>query len=125
VARILLVEDDVDVRPLLEHILVSGQHHVAIADDVATAMTLIDAELFDLVISDINLPDGNGLTIADTAAAKGIKTLLLTGYGLSLSGATLAKYDYLLKPVRIAEFLAAVEQRIAGSVEANRNADPT
>ena len=111
-ARILLVEDDGDVLPLLEHFLVSMDHHVTTAINVATAVALLRTQPFELVVSDVILPDGTGIAIADMAQEIGVKVLLLTGFGLRLMPGTLAKYDYLLKPIRLADLLAAVNRRL-------------
>jgi DNA-binding response OmpR family regulator len=113
VVRVLLVEDDPDVQPLLEHILVTEGYHVTVAGSVAVASSLLGAQPFDLVICDVNLPDGSGLTIADQAIAAGVKPLVVTGQGLSLKPGSLARYDYLLKPVRVGE-LAATLKRCLG-----------
>ncbi len=48
-ARILLVEDDPDVKPLLEHLLLSEGYQVATADSVTVAVSLLEAQPFDLV----------------------------------------------------------------------------
>jgi two-component system response regulator PilR (NtrC family) len=98
--RILLVEDDPEVRPLLEHILLGENYDVTTAETVANGMTLLENQPFDLLITDVNLPDGSGLTVADKAIAAGLKTLVVTGHGLSLKPGALAGYDYLLKPLR-------------------------
>jgi hypothetical protein len=89
VARILLVEDDPDVRPLLEHILLEDGYEVITAESVATATTILGTQPFDLVICDVNLPDGSGLRIADKAVGAGIKALVVTGQGLTLNPVSL------------------------------------
>jgi DNA-binding response OmpR family regulator len=109
-ARILLVEDDPDVQPLLEHILVTEGYHVAVAASMTVAAALLGAQPFDLVICDVNLPDGSGLRIVDQAIALGVKPLVLSGQGLSLRDGSLAPYDYLLKPVRVRELAAAIRR---------------
>jgi DNA-binding response OmpR family regulator len=108
--RILLVEDDPDVRPLLEHILLSNDFHVTTADSVAVASALLDSQPYDLVIADVNLPDGSGLRVADRAIAAGVRALVVTGQGLSLAPGSLAPYDYLLKPMRVEELLAGIRR---------------
>jgi two-component system, NtrC family, response regulator PilR len=113
-ARILLVEDDLDVRPLLEYVLGrEGGYAVTAVESVANAAMLLAAQPFDLVVTDVNLPDGNGLRIADQAKAKGVKVLVLTAHGLSLAPGELAAYDYLLKPLRVREFLDAVRRQLS------------
>jgi DNA-binding response OmpR family regulator len=109
-ARILLVEDDPDVRPLLEHILVSSGFAVTAVESVSGAISLISSQPYDLVVTDVNLPDGSGLGVADRAAEAGVKSLVVTGHGLSLAPGSLAAYDYLLKPLRVADLLAAIRR---------------
>ena len=112
-ARILLVEDDLDVRPLLAYVLAAdGGYEVTAVESVANAAALLAAQPFDLVVTDVHLPDGNGLRIADQAKAKGVKALVLTAHGLSLAPGELAAYDYLLKPLRVKEFIDAVRRQL-------------
>jgi DNA-binding NtrC family response regulator len=113
VARILLVEDDLNVRPLMEHIMVEHGYEVTSAESVTSAVALLGAQPFDLVICDVKLPDGNGLIVADKAIAAGLGALVITGYGLSIQPGSLAPYDYLLKPVRGDELLAGIQRCLA------------
>ena len=55
-ARILLVEDDHDVRPLLEYIVGAEGYEVTSAETVANGLALLTAQPFDLVVTDVNLP---------------------------------------------------------------------
>jgi DNA-binding NtrC family response regulator len=111
--RILLVEDDVEVRPLLEHILMDNGFRVATAENVAIATRLLGSQPFDLAICDVNLPDGSGLTVADKAIAAGVKALVVTGHELSLKPGSLTPYDYLLKPLRAPELLKSIDRCLA------------
>jgi len=113
-ARILLVKDDPDVRPILEHILLEHRYEVTTTETVLTATALLNSQPFELVICDVNLPDGSELTVADRAKAAGVKVLVMTGQGLSLKPGSLQPYDYLLKPLRVAELLASIERRLFG-----------
>ena len=112
-ARILLVEDDPDVRPLMEHILIAELYSVTTAESVAVALSLLGKQPFDLVICGVNLPDGSGLRVADEATAAGVKALVVTGHGLSLKPGNLAPCDYLLKPLRVSDLVAAIERALA------------
>ncbi|HZB90149.1 MAG TPA: response regulator [Stellaceae bacterium] len=114
-ARILLVEDDPDVRPLLEHILLRNDFQVTTIESVAGAISLLSSQPYDLVVTDVNLPDGSGLRVADRAAATGVKALVITGQGLSLAPGSLAGYDYLLKPLRVDVLLAAIARCLASA----------
>jgi DNA-binding response OmpR family regulator len=112
--RILLVEDDADVGPLLEHALLQvglKAHWVSTATE---AKALLDERTYDLVLTDVMLPDGNGLDIADAAKARSLKCLVITGYAFQFSKERLARHDVLLKPIRPSELVSAIERRLAG-----------
>jgi two-component system, NtrC family, response regulator HydG len=108
--RILLVEDDPDVAPLLENMLLSAGYRVSKVGTVAGANLLLGHRLHDLLLADVNLPDGNGIEIADQAKGQGMKTLLVTGYALQLPAEQLRRHEYLMKPVRSRELLAVVKR---------------
>ncbi|HUK60943.1 MAG TPA: response regulator [Stellaceae bacterium] len=111
--RILLVEDDWDVRLLLEHVLRDAGYEVDSTDTVVVARRHLAAQDYTLVLADGVLTDGSGITVADDAVARGIKTLVITGYMLRLDKDALARHEFLMKPVRPQELLSAVERRIA------------
>ena len=70
-ARILLVEDDVSLRDLIERNLQARTHDVHSAADAGTALAQLRAGSFDLVILDINLPDQTGWEVLRTAQREG------------------------------------------------------
>jgi DNA-binding NtrC family response regulator len=111
--RILLVEDNDELRPLLEYILLDNGFQVLTAENVAVATTLLSSQHFDLVICDVKLPDGSGLAVADKAIAAGVRTLVVTGHGSSLKPGSLTPYDYLLKPLRAPELLNNIDRCLA------------
>ena len=111
-ARILLVEDDPDVRVLLEHVLVSAGCDVAAVETVKSAKRLLEAQPYDLVVTDGNLPDGTGVDIADEAKARGIATLIVTGRTLPLPPERLAEYTCLLKPLRPGKLIDTIRQML-------------
>ena len=89
--RILLVEYDPDVRPLLEHIIqTEAGYAVTSTQNLANGLRLLPEHPFDLLVTDVNLPDGSGLSLADKAKELGIARLVLTGHGLSLKSGTLS-----------------------------------
>jgi DNA-binding NtrC family response regulator len=108
--RILLVEDDADVRLLLEHVLLGAGYQVDSADTVDSACALLDTHTYDLVLADGRLEDGTGMMVAEKAAETGTKSLIITGYAFELPKEQLGRYEFLLKPVRPSELLEAVER---------------
>ena len=108
--RILSVEDEFDVRMLLQHVLLGAGYQVDSADTVEAACALLDAHAYDLVLADGRLQDGTGMMVAEKAGETGTKALIITGYAFDLPKEQLGRYDYMLKPVRPSELLAAVER---------------
>jgi two-component system, cell cycle response regulator CpdR len=106
--RILLVEDDPNVGPLLQHVLLSAGYSVDVAATALQASWLVEMNSYDLVVADAVLPDGNGVLIADKAKALNMKAVIITGYALHIPREELGRHDYILKPVRPQEVLAAV-----------------
>lgn len=62
-SSILVVEDDAALRRLFEHMLVREGHEVTMAADGAKALRLLETTSFDLVITDLIMPDMEGLSL--------------------------------------------------------------
>jgi len=116
----LLVDDDVEARPLLEHILLDNCYQVVTAESIATATELLSSQPFDLALCYVNFGGWSGLTVADRAIAAGVKALVVTGYDTSLEPGSLAPCVYLPKPLRVIELLDGIERCLAAAVEAHR-----
>ncbi len=80
--RILIVEDHDDTRDALERFLSRCGYGVEVAADLRTALTLLQAQPFDVVVSDIALPDGTGYALISEARRRGITVtaIALTAY---------------------------------------------
>lgn len=77
------VEDDPDVRVLMEHVLIGDSYSVDPVSTVAAGRALLGRERYDLVLADGVLPDGGGLAVADDAERRGIPAIVVTGYAFS------------------------------------------
>lgn len=116
--RILLVEDDAYTASTLERLLKQRGNNVEVGHNLVEAMALAGRAKFDIVISDIGLPDGTGHDLmryfAGHHASKGIA---LSGYGMDadIEQSLRAGFsEHLTKPVSFEELEAAVE-RVLGS----------
>jgi len=79
---ILLVEDHVDTSVALSRFLRAIGHQVRVADSVAGAVREVQAQEFDLLISDIGLPDGSGLDLMrQIRARQELRGVVLSGFG--------------------------------------------
>jgi CheY-like chemotaxis protein len=101
---ILLVEDHEDSAMVISRIVRNMGHRVEASSTVADALTRLRAQKFDLVLSDIGLPDGTGIELlAQAREFCNVPTIALTGYGMEDD---LAKYreagflHQLTKPIR-------------------------
>ena len=104
--RVLLVEDNADVRALFAEIIRMGGHTVLEAADGATALALASNSKLDIGIVDIGLPDMDGYIVAmdlrRQATTRSMRLIALTGYGQEVdkNRAMVAGFDeHLVKPV--------------------------
>ena len=98
----------------MEYVLNLEGHQVTSVARLSTACALLDAQPFDLVVTDLNLPDGDGLEVADRASEHGVRVLLVTGYSPSEADPfALARHDFVLKPVHPAPLIRAIRRSLA------------
>jgi DNA-binding response OmpR family regulator len=112
--RILLAEDDVPLREALEEALRSYGFAVRCAGDLEEAVRELDADTFDVVVTDVDMPgNGHALAAAVRARRPGLPVILLTGVeepdGHHLANAAGA-FDYLVKPVGLSQLCATLER---------------
>jgi PAS domain S-box-containing protein len=107
--RVLLVEDHVDTAATLQRLLVNSGYIVQTATDVARALRQIEEGEFDLLVSDIGLPDGSGLELMPrfvaAAGDRPIAGIALSGFGMpeDLERSYSAGFnEHLTKPVDFA-----------------------
>jgi signal transduction histidine kinase len=115
--RILLVEDHPDTRRIMARLLKSLGYSVETAGSVKEALELIDKQAFDLLLSDIGLPDGSGTDIMTRVKARTrTKGIALSGFGQhdDVRRSYEAGFDaHVTKPVDFST-LQGVIQRVAG-----------
>jgi CheY-like chemotaxis protein len=110
--RILLVEDDPDVRVLMQHVLIAERYQVDAVATAASGCMLLARGPYDLVLTDGRLPDGSGIAVAEDATRRGTQAIVVTAYAFQIPQHDLARYELLLKPVRPAELLEAVRRAV-------------
>lgn len=103
--RLLLVEDHEPTRNAIKALLAARKFDVIAAATVAEAWAFVKKVKFDLLVSDIGLPDGDGyLLMREFQDRYGLKGIALTGYGLD-DDIKLSKEAgfsaHIVKPVRI------------------------
>jgi signal transduction histidine kinase len=118
--RILLVEDHQDTCAALEKLLIRRGHLVAATHSMRSAMETAARNQFDLLISDIALPDGNGAELMTyLRAISGMRGIAISGFGMNgdIERSLEAGFaEHLIKPVKMENLEAAIERAIdAGS----------
>jgi PAS domain S-box-containing protein len=114
-SKILVVEDDPDVRALITRILEGAGYRVSIAQDAEAALTLcrdVGTEI-SLLLTDVVMPGKNGKVLADEAKAlrPGLRVLFMSGYSdeiLGVRGILASSVRLLDKPFTGATLLSAV-----------------
>ncbi len=110
--KILLVEDDTALRRALEELLYRENYEVVSAACVAEAQAQMSAAI-DLVMLDVTLPDGDGVSLCKLWRSQGIRTpiLFLTAKDEELDvvrGLDAGGNDYVTKPFRMQELLSRI-----------------
>jgi signal transduction histidine kinase len=116
--KILLVDDHQDTCAALEKLLVRRGHLVAATHNVRSAMEAAVRNKFDLLISDIALPDGTGMDLMmQLRAISKIPGIAISGFGNSgdIERSLQAGFsEHLIKPIKLEKLDAAIEHAIAG-----------
>jgi DNA-binding response OmpR family regulator len=120
-AKILLAEDDDNVRQFVERALVHSGHEVVAAEDGGLAAEIVAArpDAFDLLLSDIKMPVMDGIALALEVAARypRMPIVLMTGFADQRErahGLEALVYDVILKPFTLADLIAKVADALAG-----------
>lgn len=111
--RILLVDDDPYFLRVLSRILTDENFHVRTASNASEAEQTLRECSFDVVISDLRLPDGDGVSILESLrrAGSSVPVVILTAYGevdSYLAAMNAGAVEYLNKPVKSEELLGVV-----------------
>jgi two-component system, NtrC family, response regulator PilR len=115
--KILVVDDESSMRQLLEIMLRKEGYDVVAAESRAAAAAALAQGPVDLVVSDIRLPDGDGIEILRQvrASAPGTVVVMMTAFGSTESAVAAMKlgaHDYLIKPFDIEELKLVVRNAL-------------
>jgi two-component system response regulator PilR (NtrC family) len=115
--KVLVIDDEPDLLELLELTLSRMGLDTIRAESVAEAIRLLDREPFDLCLTDMRLPDGEGLRVVEHINQKGldVPVAVITAYGSAENAVAALKagaFDYLAKPVALEQLRALVKQAL-------------
>ena len=117
-ARVLVVDDEENIREILAEILMSGAHEVVTAADGAEALHKLRSGTFDLVFTDLGLPGMNGYEVASEIKKirPDLPVGLVTGWGATLDAEKARAHGVDLvisKPFRFEQVLSLVDEALA------------
>jgi len=117
--RLLIVEDDPEMRDLLRKVLEKEGYRVSVSGDGHQALIAFDRETFDLVVTDMLMPCDGGLELLEAVhrTHPSLPVIIVTAFGdwHSYSRALeLGAAAFISKPLRMAELIAAVHAALAG-----------
>jgi PAS domain S-box-containing protein len=119
--RILLVEDNPDTRLTLSMLLQSLDYQVQAGESVKRGLEIAGRSEFDLLISDIGLPDGTGYDLMrEVGKLYGLRGIAVSGYGMpeDIQRSVDAGFAvHLIKPIMAADLEAAMEKVRSGAGE--------
>ena len=116
--RVLIVDDEADIRELLELSLIRMGLSVFSAGSIAEARRLLDQETFDLCLTDMRLPDGEGMELVKFISINcaDLPVAVITAYGSTENAVAALKsgaFDYLTKPLALEQLRTLVKSALA------------
>ena len=125
--RVLIIDDEPDLRTLYELTLLRQGYRVEAAADLAEARQQLDTYRFEAVITDMRLPDGLGLELLRELAVQSRteRCIVITAHGSAENAVEALKagaFDYLTKPVDLKQFRSAVASAVQETANLNQAA---
>jgi DNA-binding NtrC family response regulator len=117
-SKILVVDDESDIRRLLQEILTEEGYEVEVAADAGQARAARARQVPDLVLLDIWMPDTDGITLLrewSDEAADGCPVVMMSGHGTvetAVEATRLGAFDFVEKPLSLAKLLRTVERAL-------------
>ena len=104
--RVLIVDDEPDIRELLSMTLEQMGLEVVTTAKLTKARKLLDSESFDLCLTDMNMPDGNGLELVDHVQAchPHLPIAMISAYGnmeVAVEALKKGAFDFISKPLEL------------------------
>ena len=115
--RVLVVDDEASIRDLLSKMLALADYDVDVADDGRAALERMRKVSYDLLITDLNMPGMDGLTVIHEARRlnEHLPVIIVTGFSTEASAieaANLGVSGYLTKPFKVPKVLSVAAKAL-------------
>ena len=120
-SHVLVVDDEGDIRALIDEILSEEGYQVTVAADAAEARSARGQDRFDLVLLDIWMPDTDGISLLREWSEPGdldCPVVMMSGHGTvdtAVEATRLGAFDFVEKPLSLAKLLRTVERALDAS----------
>lgn len=113
----LVIDDEPDIRELLSLTLGRMNIDTAVAEDIKSAKALLSAKRFDICLTDMRLPDGDGLELIEWMQknASGVPVAVITAHGnveTAVAALKLGAFDFISKPLDLQNLRKMVENAL-------------
>ena len=113
-SRLLIIDDDPNTLASLARAFRMAGHEATVADHAARALELVRSQSFDLIFSDVVMPDKDGITLLEEMRAAGVTTpvVMMSGQAtldMAVRATKLGAHDFLEKPLSTDKLLLTVE----------------
>src|SRR5579862_7524561 len=114
VSHLLIVDDDPNTLASLARAFRLAGHEATVADRASRALELVRAQSFDLIFSDVVMPDKDGITLLEEMRAVGVTTpvVMISGQAtldMAIRATRLGAHDFLEKPLSTEKLLLTLE----------------
>ncbi len=112
--KVLVIDDEPDLREIVQDILKAHKINVVVANNGKQALEILNSENFDMILSDMQMPEMSGIEFLQSVCLKGDFTPVVFYSGfyekdLLRKAMQLGAFDFLEKPLSAARLLAVVE----------------
>ena len=126
--RALIIDDEPDIRELLEITLGRMKLETVTAADQREALARLGEQTFDLCLTDMQLPDGNGLEIVQhiNLHYPDLPVAMITAFGsmdTAIAALKAGAFDYLQKPIDLEQLRSLIDSALKMS-DLQKNTDP-
>jgi len=115
--KIMVVDDEESVRVILKQLLEQGGYAVETAKDGKEALGILEKGHFDMLVTDINMPEMNGVELLSKTREKFpmLPVIFITAYGkdkVILEAMKVGLSDYIEKPFRMNDVLRIIKEHL-------------